>query len=81
MRRKIVEKLIRLITVQDVSDFVKTVSKKCKHTVLAKQGIYTVNASSILGMYSLDLMKYFTIEADPEDAKNFQRWEIIMHGD
>ena len=81
MRRKIVEKLIRLITVQDVSDFVKTVSEKCKHTVLAKQGIYTVNASSILGMYSLDLMKYFTIEADPEDAKNFQRWEIIMHGD
>ena len=52
------EKLIRLITVQDVSDFVKTVSEKCKHTVLAKQGIYTVNASSILGMYSLDLMRW-----------------------
>ena len=37
------EKLIRLITVQDVSDFVKTVSEKCKHTVVWDDGLADIS--------------------------------------
>lgn len=45
----------------DVKDFVNTVSKYTVETDL-KSGRYTVDAKSLLGIFSLDLSKPITLE-------------------
>ncbi|HEY8390489.1 MAG TPA: HPr family phosphocarrier protein [Clostridia bacterium] len=49
------------LTYADVKDFVNTVSKYTVETDL-KSGRYTVDAKSILGIFSLDLSKPITLE-------------------
>ena len=58
---------IRLSTIADVRDFVNTVTKSDVDIDLAS-GRYLVDAKSIMGIFSLDLMSPITLTAHCEDA-------------
>ena len=61
---------IKVNTIQDVIDFVQLVTENCHGEVLAKQGKYIINAKSIMGLFSLDLMKSFDLTGEEEIDKN-----------
>ena len=53
---------IKLNTIQDVTDFM-AISTKCVD-VRASQGIYVVDAKSIMGLFALNHLIPFTLESD-----------------
>lgn len=66
---------IKLNTIKDVQDFVKLANTQCYSEVIAKQDNYIVNAKSIMGLFSLDLIRPFTIECDEIDSLIFKEFE------
>ncbi len=61
---------IMLSTINDVKDFVNTVSR-CDFDVDLVSGRYAVDAKSIMGIFSLDLSKPIDLEAQTDDAAEF----------
>ena len=59
--------MIRLSSIQDVRNFVDTVTKYNIDIDLSS-GRYIVDAKSIMGIFSLDLMSPITLTAHCEDA-------------
>lgn len=58
---------IRLSTIQDVQKFVNIVNRYNIDVDLSS-GRYIVDAKSIMGIFSLDLLKPITLTAHTEDA-------------
>ncbi len=60
---------IRLSTIEDVRNFVNAVTA-CEYDVDLASGRYIVDAKSIMGIFSLDLLQpiRMTIHADSADA-------------
>ena len=52
---------IRINTIEDVKNFVTTVTK-CNYDVDIVSGRYAIDAKSIMGIFSLDLSKPITME-------------------
>ena len=61
---------IMLSTINDVKDFVATVSR-CDYDVDLVSGRYAIDAKSIMGIFSLDLSKPIELEAQTEDPSEF----------
>lgn len=61
---------INLETISDVKQFVNTVSK-CDFEADLIQDRYTVDAKSIMGIFSLDLSQNLTIHIYSEDCEDF----------
>lgn len=61
---------IMLSTINDVKDFVTTVSK-CDFDVDLISGRYAVDAKSIMGIFSLDLSKPIELEAQTDNVAEF----------
>ena len=53
---------LKLNTIQDVNNFISIATKTVD--VRAKQGIYVVDAKSIMGMFALNHLIPFTVESD-----------------
>ncbi len=62
--------MIRLNTINDVKNFVSTVSK-CDFDVDLISGRYAVDAKSIMGIFSLDISKPIKLDAHTENADAF----------
>ena len=63
---------VKLTTISDVQDFVRKASYEYPYELYAKQGQYVVNAKSVMGILSLDLMNPFEIvnaHTEDEDRK------------
>ena len=69
---------IKLNTIKDVQDFVKIAINKCNNNIYAKQNNYVVDAKSIMGLFSLDLLRSFIIEGENLDTTVFKEFEY--HG-
>lgn len=54
---------IKLTTIKDVNDCINAL-RQVPHDVKAKQDSYIVDAKSILGIFSLDLMRPIEIDCD-----------------
>jgi hypothetical protein len=52
---------VLLDKIADIKDFVN-LATKCKDDIVVKTGYYSVNAKSIMGLFSLDLTKPLTVE-------------------
>lgn len=63
-------KMIMLKTINDVKAFVNSVVK-CDFDVDLTSGRYTVDAKSIMGIFSLDLSKPLTMEIRSDDCADF----------
>lgn len=61
---------IKLTTINDVKQFVATVSK-CDFDVDLISGRYAVDAKSIMGIFSLDISKEIRLDAHTDDADEF----------
>lgn len=62
------EVTIQLETINDVKNFVSTVTKfECDFDIAA--GRYVVDAKSIMGIFSLDLSKPLTLQINTDDEK------------
>lgn len=61
---------IMLSTINDVKEFVSTVSR-CDYDVDLVSGRYAIDAKSIMGIFSLDLSKPIDLEAHTENASDF----------
>ena len=61
---------IKINTINDVKDFVNTVSKY-DFDVDLTSGRYVVDAKSIMGIFSLDLSKPIKVEVHSDDADEF----------
>jgi phosphocarrier protein HPr len=61
---------IKLATIEDVKQFVNTVSK-CDYEVDLISGRYAVDAKSIMGIFSLDISKPIKLEAHTDNADAF----------
>ncbi len=62
--------MIRLNTINDVKQFVNTVSK-CDYDVDLISGRYAVDAKSIMGIFSLDISKPIKLDAHTDNADAF----------
>ncbi len=58
---------IRLVTISDIRDFVN-IAAKYDFDIDLKSGRYVVDAKSIMGIFSLDLMKPIELTAEIENA-------------
>lgn len=72
MRRRKTMKTINLLlsSINDVKDFVNTVSKY-DFDVDLTSGRYVVDAKSIMGIFSLDLSKPIKVEIHSDDCDKF----------
>lgn len=62
------EVTIKLETINDVKNFVSTVTKfECGFDIAADR--YVVDAKSIIGIFSLDLSKPLTLQINTDDEK------------
>lgn len=61
---------IKLNTIDDVKQFVNTVSK-CDYDVDLISGRYAVDAKSIMGIFSLDISKPIKLDAHTDNADAF----------
>lgn len=59
---------IRLSSIQDVRNFVDTVTKYYDIEIDLVSGRYVVDAKSIMGIFSLDLMNPITLNAHTDNA-------------
>ncbi len=64
--------MIRLSTIMDVRNFVDIVSS-AKTDVDLSSGRYVVDAKSIMGIFSLDLMKPIQLTAHQDDPELFEK--------
>lgn len=62
--------MIKLTTIDDVKQFVATVSK-CDFDVDLISGRYAVDAKSIMGIFSLDISKEIRLDAHTDNADTF----------
>lgn len=65
---------IKLSTINDVSSFTTTCSKYNEGEIDVKQGRQTIDGRSVLGIYSLNLMKPLDVTIDTKNKdteKNF----------
>ena len=58
---------IKLLKISDLYEFVKTV-QPIRNKVVARQGLYQVDAGSILGLCCLDLASDFVVSIPAESA-------------
>ena len=58
---------IRINTIEDVKNFVTTVTK-CNYDVDIVSGRYAIDAKSIMGILSLDLSKPLELRVDSDDC-------------
>ena len=63
---------IKLTSIQDVRDFVDIVTKHSMEIDLAS-GRYVVDAKSIMGIFSLDLMNPITLTAHGDDTDKLMK--------
>ena len=63
---------IKLSSIQDVRDFVNIVSKY-EMDIDLLSGRYIVDAKSIMGIFSLDLLKPIQLTAHDEDPAMFEK--------
>ena len=63
--------LIKLNTIQDVNDFTELM-RAVDGEAIAAQGNYRVDAKSILGIFSLDLMKPIDVNVNLKELVRFQ---------
>lgn len=61
---------IRLTTIADIRDFVNLVTA-CENEVDLASGRYVVDAKSIMGIFSLDLMQPLTMTVHSDDCGDF----------
>ena len=61
---------IRLSTVAEIKNFVNEVIKTAYEVDLV-QGRYVIDAKSIMGIFSLDLLSPITLKAHTENAEEF----------
>ena len=64
------EMQIKLFTVQQIREFVNTVIL-LEYEVDLVQGRYLIDAKSIMGIFSLDLLAPITVRAHSENAARF----------
>lgn len=64
---------IKLTTIKDVSDFINLISTK-EGAATVSQGRYIVNAHSLMGIFSLDLMRPIQLELESGNYSAFQRF-------
>lgn len=58
---------IRINTIEDVKNFVTTVTK-CNYDVDIVSGRYAIDAKSIMGIFSLDLSKSLELRVHSDDC-------------
>lgn len=63
--------LIKLNTIQDVTDFTELM-RTVEGEAIAAQANYRVDAKSILGIFSLDLMKPIDVNVNLKELERFQ---------
>ncbi|HAN21512.1 MAG: serine kinase [Clostridiales bacterium GWF2_36_10] len=68
------EMMIKLETIKDVQKFVGIV-ERCTFSVDLTSGRYTVDAKSLMGIFSLDLMQPIKLIAHENDANLFAQLE------
>jgi len=68
------EMMIKLETIKDVQKFVGIV-ERCPFPLDLTSGRYTVDAKSLMGIFSLDLMQPIKLVAVEEDANLFAQLE------
>lgn len=71
------EMMIKLETIKDVQTFVGIV-ERCPFSIDLSSGRYTVDAKSLMGIFSLDLMqpiKLIATEDDPEVFKQLEQFK------
>ena len=61
---------IQLTTIADIRDFVNLVTA-CEYDVDLASGRYVVDAKSIMGIFSLDLMQPLTMTVHSDDCGDF----------
>ncbi len=63
---------IKLGTISEVKEFVNAVTQ-CPYDVDLVSGRYTIDAKSLMGIFSLDLTKPIDLIADSDDTKELLR--------
>ena len=63
---------IRLSTIEDVRNFVNAVTA-CEYDVDLASGRYIVDAKSIMGIFSLDLMNPIRMTVHAEECEAFEK--------
>lgn len=71
-----IEKMIKLGTVENVKNFVNEITKVDADVDIAS-GRYIIDAKSIMGLYSLDLSKSVKLIAHSEDEATLKKIEEI----
>lgn len=66
---------IKLSKISDLYDFAKAV-QSIQNKVVARQGLYQVDAGSILGLCCLDLVRAFIVSIPAESAHLLERWVV-----
>jgi phosphotransferase system HPr-like phosphotransfer protein len=63
---------IKLSTIEDIKNFIGVLAKHIAIELDLKSGRYTVDARSLIGIYTLDLLKpvEFIINSEDEEAVN-----------
>lgn len=64
---------IRLSKISDLYEFVKSV-QSIRSSVVARQGLYQVDAGSVLGLCCLDLVSDFIVSVPATSAHLLERW-------
>ena len=64
---------IKLSKISDLYEFVKSV-QSIRSKVVARQGLYQVDAGSVLGLCCLDLVNDFVVSIPAASAHLLERW-------
>lgn len=74
---------IKLNTIEDVNKFVNICIRYAPSYIDVRQGRQVINGTSILGIFSLDLLRPLTVTIDNEDDNkkigfynNIQKWKV-----
>ena len=68
---------IKLNTIQEVQDFVKIANTEFPHKLYATQDNYVVDAKSIMGLFSLDLLRDVELKSESKIDENlFKNFSI-----
>lgn len=67
---------IKLKTIADVNEFVK-LTRDLTDSITAKQDRYCIDAKSIMGLFTLDLLNPITIETENEELiSKITKWKV-----
>ena len=64
---------IKLLKISDLYEFVQSV-RLIQNKVIARQGLYQVDAGSILGLCCLDLVSDFVVSVPATSAHLLEKW-------